>query len=182
MTSLPDLIEYVQAHPESTESLIGLIERFLAESTTADERQAIRQVAAEPNVVVACEILYFDGVRMQEPGVFVRQTIACLFMTSGYRDRETARRVASELRVFAEHHGVDFNQQHEAIRALPGVQRSPRRWKHFLLVNAGLFVLLLAGTVLVQTLEDPARIVVQLAVLLGVIGTQMAVLYHFYRM
>ena len=182
MENLPDLIKHVQSYPESTRSLLELIDIFLDRTTSVAERQAIRQAAGVPDVTLAFENLYFDGVGMNQPEAFVRQTIATLFMTGGFRDRDTAQQIVGELRVFADHHGVDFDRQHEMIRALPGVQRAPRRVRRFLLMNAALFVMLIVGTVVVQTLPDPVRIGAQLVVLLAVIGTQMAVLYRFYRL
>ena len=100
MTDLSDLIEHVQVHPESTQSLLELIDIFLAQTTPVAARQTIRQAAADPAVALAYENLYFDGVGMNQPETFVQQTIATLFMTSGFRDRDTARRIAGELRVF----------------------------------------------------------------------------------
>ena len=88
MSELPDLIEHVQAYPESTQSLLELIDIFLAEATSAGARRTIRQMAAAPDVTLAYENLYFDGVGMNQPAAFVRQTIASLYITGGYRGTE----------------------------------------------------------------------------------------------
>lgn len=178
-SSLTELVNHIQAHPDSTHSLRELIDLYLAESTTAEERRLMRDAASTPEVRLACENLYFDGVGMNDPPRFVRQTLAAASLTRGYSSPELARQIVGELRVYASHHGVDVDAELAAIRALPGAQRPRRNWRRFALLNGLLLLVLVLGTVIAQM--TPAPLVVQVIVLALVMAGQMWLLYRLFQ-
>lgn len=159
-------------------ALNELADLYLADSTTADERQAMRKAAVP--VRQAYEDLYFDGVGMDEPEMFVRRTLAALYLTAGFGDPAVARQVMSELRTFAAHHGVDITAQMEHIRALPGSRPTNPKRLRFGLGIVGLFAALVVGTIAAQAASDPLRLILQIGMLLGVAGGQMALLYWYF--
>jgi hypothetical protein len=179
MTNLTELADHIQAHPESTQSLREMIALYLADSTTADERRLMRTMASHPDVRLAYENLYFDGVGMNDPAHFVQQTLVAASLTRGYSSPEIAKQIIGELRVYADHHGVDVDAQLEAIRALPGAQRPLRNWRRFILVNALLLLGLALGTALAQTTLVP--LLAQMIVVAVVMATQLWLLYRFYQ-
>ena len=177
MTDLNSLIDHIREHPDSRQSLLEMIDIFLSPSTTEEERQAIRTVAAEPDVTLAYENLYFEGEGMALPARFVRHMLAALVMTRGFSHPNTGKQILGELRVFGGHHGVDVTAELEAIRTLPGVRRSPRRWRRFLLVNLLLLSLLAMGTLIAQISES--SLVFQTILLPLIIVAQLYVLFRF---
>lgn len=181
MIDADDLIARVQAGPASDSLLYELAAAYIAETTTAAQRGAMRAAVASPELKAAYETLYFDGAGIEDPPHFVRHTLAALFLTGGYGDPETARRVADELRLFAAHHQVDYQAHLAAIRALPGVRPGRTRRLRFVLGMGALVAALIVGTLAVQFMPESWRIVLQIALLLGVMGGQMALLYWYFR-
>jgi hypothetical protein len=161
-------------------ALTELADLYAADTTLAEQRQAIRKAVTNPSLRQAYEDLYFDGVGMDEPEPFVRRTLAALYMTDGYGNPATARQVMSELRTFADHHHIDLAVQIERIRALPGSRPSNPKRLRFGIGNVALFVTLILGTLAVQGAPETLRLILQIMVLLGVAGAQMALLYWYF--
>jgi len=161
------------------DALYELADLYAATSTTAEQRQAIR-AAINPAVRQAYEDLYFEGVGIDEPEGFVRRTLAVLYMTDGYGNPATAKQVMSELRTFAEHHGLDLAAQMEHLRSLPGSRPTNPKRLRFGIGNVALFAALVLGTLAVQAAPEPLRLILQIAILLGVAGAQMALLYWYF--
>jgi hypothetical protein len=159
-------------------ALNELADLYIAEATTAEQRQAIRKAVVP--LRQAYEDLYFDGVGMDEPETFVRRTLAALYLTVGYGDPAVAKGVMSELRTFAAHHGVDLAAQMERIRALPGSRPTNPKRRRFGISIVALFAVLVLGTLAVQAAPEPLRLILQIAVLLGAAGGQMALLYWYF--
>ncbi len=172
------LLSRVQAQPEDQRALLDLADLFLAETTTQAQRRQIRAALNTPAHKLACENLYFDGVGMETPEPFVQHILALLFMSSGFGDRETARRILSELHVFAGHHGLDFEAHYSAIRDLPGARRGQGSRRRYLLLNAGLLLVLLIGVVLIQRVPSGWQIPLQIALFIALLGAQLALLYR----
>jgi hypothetical protein len=181
MSNLEDLIAHAQAHPETRDALLALVDAYLDETVTAQQRAAIRAAAADPRLRQAYENLYYDGVGMEQPVCFVRRMIAALFMTGGLSDPETGRQIVAELRLFADHHGIDFDSHRDSIRALPGARPPRPRRLRFALANAVLFGTLVLGTAALQAMPGTLRLVLQIVLLLAVAGGQMALLYWYFR-
>ncbi len=180
MPNVEALIEQIETQPD-TAALLELVDRFLDETTTAAERQAIRAAVDREDLKQAYETLYFEGTGMEQPEIFLRRMLAVLFMTRGLSDPDTARQIVSELRVFATHHGLNFEAFRDSVRALPGARPQRPRRRPFLIGNAALFAALALGTAAVQTAPETLRLILQISVLLGVIGAQMALLYWYFR-
>ncbi|MAS35210.1 MAG: hypothetical protein CL610_14455 [Anaerolineaceae bacterium] len=180
MTHLDDFIETARAQPDAAH-LTQLADLYLAEATTSEQRQQIRAAAAVPLFKQAYENLYFEGVGMDDPPMFVRRTLAALFMTRGFGHVDTARQIVSELETFADHHRVDYATHYDEVRALAGVPVSRARRIRFLIGNAALLGTLALGTAALQVAPEGARLVLQIVLLLGVVGTQMAFLYWYFR-
>ena len=178
--ALAELLAHLQAHPESRDSLIELADVFLAEATSAAQRQQIRAVLADHSLRLACENLYFDGVDMEQPDQFARRILATLFMSGGYSSREMAQQIIGELRVFTAHHGVDFEAHMDAIRALPGARRSRARLR-FLLLNAVIFLALILGLSLIQNAGSLEQLVLQVILFAVIVAAQLFLLYRYLR-
>jgi hypothetical protein len=162
-----------------TAALTELADLYAADTTTAEQRQAIRKAAVP--VRQAYQDLYFDGVGMDEPEMFVRRTLAALYLTAGYGDPAVAKGVMGELRAFAAHHGVDISAQMERIRALPGSRPTNPKRLRFGLGIVALFAALVLGTLVVQAVPEPLRLILQIVVLLGAAAGQMVLLYWYFR-
>lgn len=178
MTQFKDLIAQIQAKPDAPDAPQQLLQLYLRPDLTAETRQQMRDAAAVPAVCAAYENLYFNGVGMDAPVQFVRQTLASASLTRGFSTPAVADEIISELRVFAQHHGVDLPAELAAIRALPGARRV-RPWRQFLLLNVLLAGVLIAGTVLAAQTLLPA--IVQIGVLAVVVTAQAGLLYRFYQ-
>ncbi len=72
-------------------ALNELADLYIADTTSAEDRRAVRAAVAGAAIQQAYEDLYFDGVGMDEPELFVRRTLAALYMTGGYGNPATAR-------------------------------------------------------------------------------------------
>lgn len=180
MANIEALIAQIETQPDDA-ALLELADRFLDETTTAAERQIIRTAVQRREIKQAYEQVYFEGVGMEQPDQFLYRTLAALFMTNGLSDPDTARQIVGELRVFAAHHGLNFEAFRDRVRALPGARpRHPKR-RLFLIGNAALFTALALGTAAVQTAPETLRLMLQIGVLLGVAGAQMALLYWYFR-
>ena len=160
-------------------ALHELADLYTADMTTAEQRQAIR-AAMNPAVRQAYEDLYFEGVGMDEPELFVRRTLAALYLTGGYGNPTVAKQVMGELRTFAEHHNVDLAPQMEHLRSLPGSRPTNPKRLRFGIGNVTLFATLVLGTLAVQAAPEPLRLILQIVILLGVAGAQMALLYWYF--
>src|SRR5690606_2056673 len=97
MSNLENLLAQAQKHPEAGDALLALADAYLDETTTAQQRAAIRAAVDDPRLKQAYENLYCDGVGMEQPEHFVRRMIAVLFMTGGLSDPETTRQIVAEL-------------------------------------------------------------------------------------
>ncbi|MBZ0302688.1 MAG: hypothetical protein K8J31_23285 [Anaerolineae bacterium] len=182
MADIDALIRNVRTQPRSVDSLLALIDLYLDETTSAAQRGVIRAAAADPDLKTGFENLYFEGESMDQPDLFLRRMIAALFMTAGFSDPDTARRIVGELRVFAEHHHLVFDAYRDAVRALPGARPvHPKRFR-FLVMNGALIGTLVLGTVALQMMAEPLRILVQIGLLLAVAGGQMALLFWYFQM
>jgi hypothetical protein len=160
-------------------ALNELADLYAADTTTAEERQAIR-AAVNPVVRQVYEDMYFEGVGMDEPETFVRRTLAALYLTEGYGNPATASQVMRELRTFAAHHGVDLAAQVAHIRSLPGSRPTNPKRLRFGVGNIVLFATLVLGTLAVQAAPEPLRLILQIVVLLAVAAAQMALLYWYF--
>jgi hypothetical protein len=160
-------------------ALQELADVYTADTTTAEQRQAIR-AAMNPAVRQAYEDLYFEGVGMDEPESFVRCTLTALYMTDGYGNPAVAKQVMGELRTFAGHHGVDLASQMEHLRSLPGSRPTNPKRLRFGIGNVTLFATLVLGTLAVQAAPEPLRLILQIVILLGTAAAQMALLYWYF--
>jgi hypothetical protein len=162
-----------------TPVLTALTSRFLDPETTDDERRALRRAASTPERKFAYEQHYVDRADTDDPLIVIRHTLAALFMTTGFTNRESARQIVAELRELAEAHHLDFAALYEEVSMLPGARRSQRVRRLFALGNVGLFAALIIGTIIVhQVTTPPLQIVLQLALLVGVVAGQILLLYR----
>ena len=165
--------------PPGPESLLRLTTRFLDPAATADERQALRRATSTPAFKQAYEQHYVDGAGMDQPQVFIRHTLAALYLTSGFTSRESAQQILAELRDFAGQEQVDFDAIYTEVRSLPGARRSRSTRRRFVLVNIGLFVVLILGTITIHNMTvPPLQTLLQLVLLAGVIAGQLLLLYR----
>jgi hypothetical protein len=167
--------------PDSQESLLAAADAFLAESMSAAERQQMRAACSTPAIKLAYENLYFDGTGMENPALFLQRILVALFMSGGFSSRETAQQISAELRIFAAHHGLDFDAQMEAIRSLPGARARRMGRRRFLVWNALVFILLLLILALLQNLDSGWALLLQLGGLAAVIAAQLLLLYRYLR-
>jgi hypothetical protein len=176
-TELDQTMAAVVSHPDDPAAQAALLDRFLDPALTAAERQQMRAAASVPEVQVAYENRYFEGIGMDVPPTFVRQTLAALFLTRGFTGGEAAQRILDELRVYAEYHHIDLDAELEMIRNLPGARRGQRG--RFALINAALFGGLVVGTVLIQTMApESLRMVLQIGLLAVVLAGQLLALHR----
>lgn len=179
---MPDfdaMLVRVRTQPEP-DLLHQLTDLYFSDATWAEEREMIRAAVADPVVRRAYEDLYFNGVGMEEPELFIQRTLAALYMTGGYGSSATARQVMGELRAFAAHHGVDLAAQMAHLRALPGARPANPKRLRFGIGNITLFAVLVLGTLAVQAAPETLRLILQIVVLLAVAGAQMALLYWYF--
>jgi hypothetical protein len=173
------MLARVQQQPDNQPALLDLADYFLSDDCGNGERRQIRGRCKTEPLQAAYESLYFEGMGMDQPAAFIRRTLAALFMTGGFSHRETAQRILGELRVYAEHHGVDFDSHYATIRDLPGARRAQGSRRRFLLRNAGLFAALVTGLLLIQQAPPSVQIPLQIGLFAGLMAAQMALLYRY---